>query len=170
MILSTSRIRIREFKEVDITDTYLSWLNDPIVTRFSNQRFRRHTFESSRAYVASFAGTKNSFLLLEQSTNGCPIGTATIYRQTQHGTADIGLMIGDRKCWGKGYGREAWEALLLSLLEETGMRKVTGGTTRSNEAMVRIMEHSGMTLEAVRLRQELIEGKTVDLLYFSRFA
>jgi len=35
---------------------------------------------------------------------------------------------------------------------------------------VRIMEQSGMELEAVRARQELIEGQTVDLLYYARFA
>ena len=36
--------------------------------------------------------------------------------------------------------------------------------------MVKIMEQSGMELEAVRSRQELIEGQPVDLLYFARFA
>ena len=79
-------------------------------------------------------------------------------------------MIGDRQCWGQGFGREAWGSLLEALLSEPGIRKVTGGTARPNQAMVRIMEQSGMNLEAVRVCQELIESKTVDLLYYSRFA
>ena len=56
-----------------------------------------------------------------------------------------------------------------ALLAEEGMRKVTGGTARPNRAMIRIMEQSGMKLEAVRSRQELIDGQPVDLLYYSRF-
>ena len=169
MDLTTPRLRLDPFQQVDITEPYLSWLNDPEVTRFSNQRFRQHTAESSAAYLASFIGTANSFLLIRHHSEGQPIGTATVYRSPQHGTADIGLMVGERSCWGQGYGREAWQAVLQALLQEPGMRKLTGGTARPNRAMVRIMEESGMELEAVRARQELIEGHPVDLLYYARF-
>lgn len=170
MNLVTPRLRLRPFQPADINATYLSWLNDPEVTRFSNQRFREHTGESCAAYLASFAGSSSNFLLIEQRQQQRPIGTATMYRNSRHGTADVGLMLGERCCWGQGYGREAWQALLEALLEEPGMRKVTGGTARVNQAMVRIMEQTGMELEAVRVGQELIEGKPVDLLYYARFA
>ena len=169
MKLTTKRLNIRPFEVRDVNDNYLRWLNDSEVTRFSNQRFRTHTVESSSAYLSSFVGTSNSFLLLELSSNRCPVGTATVYRSTEHGTADIGLMIGDRQCWGKGFGQEAWGKLLEALLAEPGTRKVTGGTARPNLAMVRIMERSRMTLEAVKYRHELIDGQPVDLLYYSRF-
>ena len=170
MNLITLRLRLRPFRAADINATYLGWLTDPEVTRFSNQRFRRHTVESCAAYLASFDGSSNSFLLIEQLQNHRPIGTATVYRNRRHGTADIGLMMGERRCWGQGYGREAWQAVLDALQVEEGMRKVTGGTAQPNQAMVRIMEQSGMKLEAVRARQELIEGQPVDLLYYARFA
>ncbi len=168
-MLTTSRLRLRPFQPADITAGYLNWLNDPMVTRFSNQRFRTHTAESCAVYLASFTRTHNSFLLITQRSDGQPIGTATVYRSPQHGTADMGLMVGDRQCWGQGYGRETWQALLEALLQEPRIRKVTGGTARTNQAMVRIMERSGMELEAVRKRQELIEGQPVDLLYYARF-
>lgn len=170
MNLITPRLRLRPFEAADINATYLSWLNDPDVTRFSNQRFHQHTPESCAAYLESFAVSSNSFLLIEQLEDQRPIGTATVYRNNRHGTADIGLMVGERSRWGRGYGREAWQAVLETLLAEAGMRKVTGGTARPNQAMVRIMEQSGMELEAVRARQELIEGQPVDLLYYARFA
>ena len=170
MNLITPRLRLRPFQAADINANYLGWLNDPEVTRFSNQRFNQHTPENCAAYLASFAGRSNSFLLIEQRQDQRPIGTATVYRNNLHGTADIGLMVGERRCWGQGYGREAWQAVLEALLAEAGMRKVTGGTVRPNQAMVRIMEQSGMELEAVRARQELIEGQPVDLLYYTRFA
>ena len=79
-------------------------------------------------------------------------------------------MLGEKKLLGKGYGGEAWKAILDNVLQEEGIRKVTGGTTRTNLSMVQIMERSGMMLEAVRPRQELIEGEPVDLLYYARFA
>jgi len=168
--LITPRLRLRPFEAADINATYLGWLNDPEVTSYSNQRFHQHTAESCAAYLESFAGSSNSFLLIEQLEDQRPIGTATVYRTVQHGTADIGLMLGERRCWGQGYGREAWQAVLEALLAEAGIRKVTGGTARPNRAMVRIMEQLGMQLEAVRARQELIDGQPVDLLYYASFA
>lgn len=170
MNLTTPRLRLRLFQAADINVSYLAWLNDSEVTRFSNQRFHEHTAASSAAYLASFEGSGNSFLLIEKVEDQLPIGTATVYRNTRHGTADIGLMVGDRRCWGQGYGLEAWQAVMGALLTEVGMRKVTGGTARPNRAMVRIMEQSGMELEAVRARQELIDGQPVDLLYYALFA
>jgi [ribosomal protein S5]-alanine N-acetyltransferase len=170
MNLITPRLRLRPFETADINATYLGWLNDPEVTRFSNQRFQQHTAASCATDLASFVESSHSFLLIEQLEDQRPIGTATVYRNNRHGTADIGLMVGERHCWGQGYGREAWQAMLRALLAEDGMRKVTGGTARPNSAMVRIMEKSGMKLEAIRARQELIEGQPVDLLYYARFA
>jgi RimJ/RimL family protein N-acetyltransferase len=168
--LTTPRLRLRLFQAADINVSYLAWLNDSEVTRFSNQRFYEHTAASCAAYLASFEGSSNSFLLIEKVEDQLPIGTVTVYRNTQHGTADIGLMVGDRRCWGQGYGLEAWQAVMGAVLAEVGIRKVTGGTARPNRAMVRIMEQSRMELEAVRVRQELIDGQPVDLLYYALFA
>lgn len=170
MNLLTPRLCLRPFQAEDINALYLGWLNDPVVTRFSNQRFSHHTADSCASYLASFAASNNSFLLIERNQDQTPIGTATVYRKVWHGTADIGLMLGERSCWGQGLGREAWQALLQALLDEPGIRKVTGGTARPNISMVRIMEQSGMFLEAVRVHQELIDGQPVDVLYYARFA
>jgi RimJ/RimL family protein N-acetyltransferase len=40
---------------------------------------------------------------------------------------------------------------------------------RCNAPMVKLMERSGMTLEAVRPQQELLDGVPQDMLYFGKF-
>ena len=169
MKLTTDRLLLRPFEPSDIDERYLGSLQDPEVTRFSNQRFRSHTLESCFAYQRSFNGSQNDFLLLEHRADRVPIGTMTIYRADHHGTADIGLMLGNRSYWRQGLGLESWSTVLNALVQEAGLRKVTGGTARPNKGMVKIMEQSGMQLEAVRHQQELIGGQPVDLLYYARF-
>ncbi len=170
MNLNTKHLLIRPFKTSDITEAYLSWLNDPEVTRFSNQRFREHNAKSCIAYQKSFQDSVNCFLSIIHLKDAVPVGTMTVYRTPVHGTADMGIMLGNRRYWRRGLGLEAWSAVLTRLLHEEGMRKVTGGTTRPNTGMVKIMEQSGMTLEAVRKRQELIDDQPVDLLHYARFS
>ena len=162
-------VTLRPFLDSDISPSYLGWLNDPTTMRWSNQRFRHHTYESCRAYRGGFEDTPNLFLAIEARSDGAVLGTMTAYVAEQHGTADMGILVGEREAWGKGVGLEAWTLLMEWLLHTRGLRKVTGGTLDANVGMVRIMERSGMQLEGRRLRQELVDGVAHDVLYFGRF-
>ena len=79
----------------------------------------------------------------------------------------IGLLIGSGGA-GRGLGSDAWNTMLQHLLR-CGVRKVTGGTLRCNQAMVRIMQSCGMQPDGVRVGQELVDGQPQDILYFARF-
>jgi RimJ/RimL family protein N-acetyltransferase len=93
----------------------------------------------------------------------------TIYRSVIHGTADIGIMVGERKVWGQGIGVKAF-CLVLSALEASRLiRKVTAGTLSVNRGMVRILEKANMKHEATRYAQELVDGMPVDIVYYSKF-
>lgn len=154
----------------DLTDAYIGWLNDPEVTRFSNQRFVRHDRASCAAYMASFAGTPNFFLSVKRLSDLASIGTITVYRNLHHGTADVGIMIGNRACWGGGYGQDAWSTVIEWLLADVGMRKVTAGTLADNIGMVRLMQRSGMVCEGIRQAQEIVDGAPCDVVLYARFA
>ncbi|MDQ5977070.1 MAG: hypothetical protein QG602_42 [Verrucomicrobiota bacterium] len=167
--LSGHQVELRPFTAADITPAYLGWLRDPEVVRFSNQRFRKHTAESCAAYLASFQGTSNLFLSIVHQGYERPVGTMTAYISARHGTADLGILIGDRGCWGQGLGLDAWQTLMAHLFQHAGLRKITAGTLRPNVGMVRIMERAGMRLEGVRECQEIVEGVPVDALLYASF-
>ena len=78
-------------------------------------------------------------------------------------------MIGDKTVWGLGYGQDAWNTLAKWLLARGDIRKLTAGTLACNYGMIKVMERSGMTLEAVRKAQEIVEGHPVDILYYAKF-
>jgi RimJ/RimL family protein N-acetyltransferase len=162
-------VRLRGFTEADITEAYLGWLNDPVVTRYSNQRFVRHDRSSCLRYLASFTGSRNLFLSVERLDDNRAIGTMTAYVSEHHGTVDVGILIGDRSVWGKGCGQDAWDTLTGWLLAQPYVRKVTAGTLAANTGMIRLAEKSGMTFEGRRVRQEIVEGEEVDILHYGRF-
>lgn len=168
-VISGERLYLCQFTESDITADYIRWLNDPEVVRFSNQRFRRHDEKSCLDYLRSFADSDNLFLAVRLSDDKRLIGTMTAYVSSQHGTADMGLLIGERRLWGRGFGLEAWNLLLNCLLQDRRLRKITAGTLRCNLGMARIMERSGMHVEAVRSQHELVDGEPQDVLHFAKF-
>ena len=97
------------------------------------------------------------------------IGTLTAYVASNHGTVDVGIMIGDCSVWGMGYGLDAWITMTNWLLARNDIRKLTAGTLACNLGMVKLMERSGMVLEATRKSQEIVEGCPVDMLYYAKF-
>lgn len=168
--LTGRSLRLLPFAESDITESYVGWLNDPQVVRFSNQRFRKHDRDSSRAYLASFEGTDNLFLAVRRAGEGDLIGTLTAYVAGPHGTADVGIMMGNAALWGQGWGQDAWNTLVDWLLSEAGLRKVTAGTLACNIGMLRVFERAGMHHEATRKAQEVVEGRPEDILYYAKFS
>lgn len=168
-VLAGRIVLLQPFQAADVTPEYVGWLNDLQVVRFSNQRFRQHSFSSCRDYVASFQGSPNRFLKILRQEDARMVGTMTAYAAVPHGTVDMGIMVGCRSAWGQGVGQDAWNTLLHWLLGTGSVRKVTGGAMRCNQAMVRIMERSGMLLEAVRPGQEMLDGVPQDLVYFGMF-
>lgn len=168
--LLSEHLRISQFTEDDITAEYIGWLNDLEVTRFSNQRFHKHDLESCSKYLRSFDDSPNLFLVIRLRQGDIAIGTMTVYRNMNHATADIGIMIGSPAGRGRGLGVEAWQSLIEWLLTDGGTRKVTAGTLACNQPMIRLAEQSGMTVEGVRKGQEIVDGQPEDILLFGKFA
>jgi len=163
------RVEVRPFAAEDLTPDYVGWLNDAEVVRYSNQRFRRHTAESCRAFFEGFTDSASQFLSLRLREGDRAVGTMTVYHVPSHNTADVGIMLGDRAQWGKGIGQEAWSLVIDWLAGEGRVRKVTAGTLRCNRAMLTLMQRAGMHEEAVRKAQELVNGLPEDMIHYARF-
>lgn len=168
--ITGDRVKLRPFKQSDITDEYLSWLNDPVVTKFSNQRFREHDRESALAYLGSFAGTRNLFYSIHALDTDEAMGTANAFRDFNHGVCDAGIVIGNRKYWGGGYGQEAWNLWVDWILTEGEMRKITAGCFDENTAARKMVERSGMEIEGVRPKQQVFDGRAGDVVLYAKFA
>lgn len=160
---------VDQFRISDLTDEYIGWLNDQDVVRYSNQRFKKHDRESCLAYFASLKSSDCIFILIRSKDGKQAIGTMSVHLAPQHGTADIGILIGEKTCWGKGFGLDAWKLVLQWLAQDPFIRKTTAGTAERNCGMVKIMERSGMQFEAARIDQELIGGEPTSILYYAKF-
>ncbi len=168
-LLEGPRLLLRFLKDSDVTDEYISWLNDREVTRYmSGSGHVRATRETLRAYLRRFQGSRTDFIfaIVERAT-GRHIGNVTLNRiHPVHGTADTGLMIGRKEAWGKGYAFEAWSLLMRFAFGERGVRKLTAGVAAENLASSRTFQKLGFRLEGI-LRQDIrVEDTYQDVLLF----
>lgn len=170
-VLETRRLVLQPFPDDLLTDTYVGWLNDPEVVRFSEQRHITHTLESCRDFVASFAGTPNGLWAIRDKTRGlCHIGNISTDVDPRTGTGDIRILIGDRAAWGTGLGAEAWMAVMAHLFDDLGLAEVTAGTLAGNVGMLKIMEKSGMRETHRRPGPTPVDGRIMNTIYACRLA
>jgi RimJ/RimL family protein N-acetyltransferase len=168
--IESDRLKIVPFSEEYLTPSYVGWLNDPEVVRFSEQRHHVHTLESCREYMKSFFGTANHFWAVVTKDNELGhIGNINAYVDVYNSVADLGILIGERRAWRQGYGSEAWNAVCGYLLKELRIRKITAGTLSVNTAMLRVMRRAGMMEDGRRIRHRLYEGSETDVVYASLF-
>jgi|SRR5882672_2205423 len=156
-----------------VTDEHVAWLNDPEVVKYSEQRHKKHTLESQHAYVNKMnhsEETKIWAILCSTKPNseGSTIGTITAYIDQHNKVAEVGIMIGDKASWGKGYGTEAFKAV-CDWLAAKGMRKIEAGLMSSNLAMQKVCLNSGMVLEGEKADHFLLNGAPEDVLLFGRW-
>ena len=168
-VLPGQKVDLCTFTIDDINPAYVSWLNDPVTMRFSNQRFLVHDRQSCLRYLESFKTSPNLFFSIRDKQTKLSIGTMTAYLAPQHGTADMGILVGERSVWGQGFGLDAWSTLLHWLIDVQKIRKVTAGTLACNDAMLRLMDKSGMCKEGEKKLHEIVNGQPHDVLYFARF-
>jgi RimJ/RimL family protein N-acetyltransferase len=174
-MIAGERIYLRALDLEDVEPCY-RWINDPEVTKYMltspwpiSRLAEREWVE--RAARGSGAGDVERQLAICLRDNDRYIGNCGLHQISwRSGTADFGIMIGDKECWNQGYGQDAVRAVLRHAFRELGLRKVTLSVLAPHARAIRCYEQCGFILEGTLRRQHLIDGTYVDELRMAAFA
>ena len=157
--LETDRLYVRSLVSADVTQDYVDWLNDPEVNRFLESRFSRATFADVEQYVQSVSQDDDSYFLgIFLKSDQKHIGNIKLDAiDHYHRRGIIGLMLGDKQEWGKGYATEAIRVLTQYGLEELKLLKLSAGCYESNMGSKRAFEKVGYQIEGL-LRNQVETG------------
>ena len=159
-------ITLKDFELDDITDEYLSWLNDKDYMKFSRQSLITHDKVSVAKFIGDLASADNIFLSIKR--NSILIGTLTIYIDSDYQVCSPGILIG-RSFAKLGYGELVWRFVIGTVSKDLHMRKVSAGTLINNYAMIKLFEKSGMEFEATLYRAALLDKVPTDIVLYRYF-
>jgi diamine N-acetyltransferase len=155
-----------------ITSLFMRWENDFTVTLMSGDQVRSYTqeaLEEQAGFRKSNDEHRIEFAIYEQST-WRTIGTTHLRHidQTKR-HAEFGILIGERDCWGKGYGTEATILMLDYAFTVLGLHNVLLRTYAYNERAVRAYTRAGFHIagrwrEAARLGDQFYDIVFMDCL------
>lgn len=163
-LLEGDRIYLRRIRLDDVSKLYCSWMNDPEVNKYLESRFYRHSLKTLRNYVCDIRKDKNNAFFAIMLKNGnrhignIKLGPINIV----HRFADIGIIIGEKDCWGKGYATDAIRLIVKYAFEKLNLHKVTAGCYVPNKGSLGAFKKAGFIQEGVRKNHCYCKGKFVD--------
>jgi ribosomal-protein-alanine N-acetyltransferase len=166
--LEGKRIALREVRPSDVNGAYYRWMNDPETTHYLESRFIPNSIEKLQEYVAGKLGDReNLFMAIILKEGQRHIGNIKLGPiQWIHRAADIGILIGEKDCWGKGYAVEAIRLLAEYAFQGLNLHKLTAGCYQVNGGSAKAFQKAGFVLEGTRKGQFYSDGSYVDELLF----
>ena len=164
--METERFALRILTEEDATEGYLSWLHDPKIAVMLASDAMNETMAGLRKFI-SWHDNVTRFLFGVFTKEGKFIGTHSIQFFPREGWAAVGVMIGDRKFWGAAVPLETRARLLQWIFEELGPGLVRASCFSINRPSIFNFKRQGWQVEKVSKGAKVVQGKPVDLIYFT---
>ena len=163
--LSTNAILLRQLRKEDLTEEYVSWLNDPNVNQYLETRYLPQTHESLVDYWNNHRDDSSSpWFAIVSKNNNKHIGNIKLGPINRiHLTADISLFIGDKHSWGKGYATQSIKLLSEWSFATLNIRKLKAGIYSENHGSRKAFEKAGFALEATLKEEVFFRGRYIDV-------
>ncbi len=150
IILKSKFITLRPFKLLDAPIFY-RWFQDKEVIKFLMAPPPKNVQEEIK-FVRKCQRRKNGCNFAVINEAGKLIGSVGIGFNKDDGTATLGILIGEKKEWGKGYATEALHLLIKLAFSDKRIHRVQLQTSTDNKRALLTYKKVGFKPEGV-LRQ-----------------
>lgn len=169
IFLSGKKVVLRPISEKDISKM-LKWMNDPDVTQYLAVYMPVYEKEE-RQWIDDLLKKKQTDIILAIETRkGVYIGNIGIHNiNWKDRTAEIGIVIGDKDFWGRGYGNQAISLIIKYAFNALNLRKLSLSVLGNNPRAISCYKRCGLKVEGCRKNQIFKNGNYIDEIMMAVF-
>lgn len=166
--MTGNKVLIKPLSEASISKQYLEWMNDPEVLKYTESRWQKYDKDDLKIYVHNMNKSQNNFLFgIFTTKTGKHIGNIKIGNVNQHHKfADLGIIIGTREEWGKGYATEAIKLAVDYAFTQLKLYKLIAGVYANNLGSIKALEKVGFIKCGKHIDHCVFDNHRVDTLIF----
>jgi RimJ/RimL family protein N-acetyltransferase len=156
-------IRLRP-REMEDEPAMHSWINDPDVTQNLAARYP-YSHEAEREFVKSVTKIdySNAGFGIETLAEGKFIGSLGFHKtEAESRSATLGIMIGEKDYWNRGYGTDAMRVLCRFGFEQMNLHRIELEVLAVNSRARRVYEKVGFQHEGTRRDAFYKFGRYID--------
>jgi ribosomal-protein-alanine N-acetyltransferase len=167
--LETPHLTLATLSRDQAAGAYLAWMNDAEIVRYTESRGKTFDAPALESFIAECNDSDKDLLLgMFDKADGAHVGNIKLGPVDFPDSGEIGLILGDRRKWGRGFGREAIAAVTRYAFDELRLAKTTAGCYVSNAGSIRAFLAAGWHEEERRPRVAQVEGKWEDIVRLAR--
>ncbi len=170
-MFSGEKVNLRSVELADL-DNCLAWLNDPEVTRYLLAGLWPVSREAESQWIQRRAldNDPTDKALVIETKDGTYLGNIGLHHiDFPSGTAELGIVIGRKDYWGKGYGTDAMKVMLRHAFENLRLRKVMLSVFGSNVRAQKAYAKVGFKQVGCLKQHLLKQGQFEDIIYMEVF-
>jgi RimJ/RimL family protein N-acetyltransferase len=157
-----ARLYLRPIEDADAPHCY-EWISDPEVRRHLAMRAHPNTEERTRAFVKRVDFEHEQVFAIVVRADGAYIGNCGLHAiDYVDRRATLGIVIGRKDCWNKGYGTEATALLCRHAFETLNLHRIELHCDATNERGLRAYAKVGFKPEGRLRDHSFVEGRYVD--------
>jgi len=149
----------------DDVDKYTKWINDleiSLYLNFGNQVFSR---EKEKEALEELSRQGHNFAIVEREYDNL-IGNCSLMDVDQtHSSAELGIFIGNKDYWNKGYGHEAVTLLLDYGFSLLNLENIMLRVHSFNKRAINCYKKCGFKEMGRRRNSYLIDGEKYDDIF-----
>ncbi len=149
-MIEGKKVRIRAIEKTDI-DEIMNWINDPEVMQnlFMRYPVSRYQEEKWIEKALDDSNPQNKVFAL-QTKDGVYLGGIGLHAiNWENGNAEVGIVIGKKEHWDKGYGTDAMMTILNFAFNQMNLHRIYLRVYEYNARGIRSYEKCGFKKEGV---------------------
>ncbi len=159
-----AKVYLRPLEEADAAECH-AWLNDADIRRTLAARAGPYTEAMSREWIRAldFRTTMGFAIVTREAdlyVGNCDLREINPIDRN----ASLGIVIGRKQEWGRGFGTDAVALLCRYAFEGLNLHKVCLSCYATNERGLRLYARLGFAIEGRRREQVFVDGRHVDEL------
>jgi [ribosomal protein S5]-alanine N-acetyltransferase len=151
IFINLGDIFLRGVSEQDLNGGWYTWLNDPEITKYQNKGIIPNTFErQTKFYEYLLQSQQDIVFSIVHKDSDEHIGIVGVHKiDFIHRNAELGIIIGKREHWGKGYSSKCVEAVKKYSFGTLNLHRLMVLVIKNNVASQRIFAKAGFEDEGL---------------------
>lgn len=170
--LTTKRLHLRIFQVSDITVEYVNALNSEEVIGLTESRYRKWDLDEVKKYVEEKSNISWESVLIGifVKKGEKHIGNIRLHSFSKFNKrVEMGILIWDKKEWGKGYATEALEKLIHYIFNQLRLHKICAEYYSVNKGSEKIFKKLKFKKEGVFKDHFIVNGKYINAIRIAKF-
>lgn len=149
-------------RNVEDVEIFTEWMNDFYITDYTGRSYSTITLQEEKAYLEKEQNNKNVFAIIDLQTDEV-IGTVGLHEINNiNRTATLGIFIGNKEYWSKGYGTEAIQLVLDFGFNYLNLNNIDLALMEFNQRALKCYEKCGFKEIGRKRKCNFVNGKYYD--------